>query len=99
MKGSAAMRKWEARLGYAFGVLTIALPSRAMAALAGGTLPWDAPLNTLQTDLQGRLRTRLRPPRLSAPGSCGPSANTAPASARCRRWLSAARRRSVRPRS
>jgi type IV secretory pathway VirB2 component (pilin) len=57
MKGSETMigslRTWAARLGYAFGVLTIALPGRAMAAVAGGTLPWDAPLNTLQTDLQG----------------------------------------------
>lgn len=53
MKGSKAMRNWGARLGYALGVLTIALPARAIAAVAGGTLPWDAPLNTLQTDLQG----------------------------------------------
>ncbi len=45
--------KWPARLGYAFGILTIALPARALAAVAGGVLPWDAPLNTLQTDLQG----------------------------------------------
>ena len=38
----------------AFGILTIALPARAFAAVAGGgVLPWDAPLNTLQTDLQG----------------------------------------------
>jgi type IV secretory pathway VirB2 component (pilin) len=57
MNGSETMigslRKWAARLGYAFGILTIALPAQAMAAVAGGTLPWDAPLNTLQTDLQG----------------------------------------------
>ena len=45
--------KWAPRLGYGFGVLTIALPARAFAAVAGGTLPWDQPLNTLQTDLQG----------------------------------------------
>jgi type IV secretory pathway VirB2 component (pilin) len=46
--------KWSARLGYAFGVLTIALPARALAGVTGGgTLPWDAPLNTLQTDPQG----------------------------------------------
>ena len=38
------------KLGYALGVLTIALPARAFAAVAGGgVLPWDAPLNTLQT--------------------------------------------------
>ena len=42
------------KLGYALGVLTIALPARAFAAVAGGgVLPWDQPLNTLQTDLQG----------------------------------------------
>jgi type IV secretory pathway VirB2 component (pilin) len=45
--------KWPARLSYAFGILTIALPARALAAVAGGVLPWDAPLTTLQTDLQG----------------------------------------------
>ena len=51
-KGS--MTRWAARLSYAVGVVTIALPARAFAAVAGaGVLPWDAPLNTLQTDLQG----------------------------------------------
>ena len=38
---------------YAFGVLTVAWPARAFAAVAGGALPWDAPLTTLQNDLQG----------------------------------------------
>jgi type IV secretory pathway VirB2 component (pilin) len=48
------LKKWGVRVGYACGVLTIALPARAFAAVAGGgVLPWDAPLNTLQTDLQG----------------------------------------------
>jgi len=47
------MTRWAARLGYAVGVLTIALPARAFAAVGAGVLPWDAPLNTLQTDLQG----------------------------------------------
>jgi len=51
MRGWTA--RWAARLGYAFGVLTIALPARAFAAVGGGVLPWDAPLTTLQTDLQG----------------------------------------------
>jgi type IV secretory pathway VirB2 component (pilin) len=47
-------RKWAVRMSYACGVLTIALPARAFAAVAGGNvLPWDQPLNTLQTDLQG----------------------------------------------
>jgi type IV secretory pathway VirB2 component (pilin) len=45
--------KWAPRLSYGIGVLTIALPARALAAVAGGTLPWDQPLTTLQTDLQG----------------------------------------------
>lgn len=49
----AASRKWAARLSYAFGLLTIALPARAFAATAGGVLPWDMPLTTLQNDLQG----------------------------------------------
>jgi type IV secretory pathway VirB2 component (pilin) len=47
-------RKWAVRMSYACGVFTIALPARAFAAVAGGgVLPWDQPLNTLQTDLQG----------------------------------------------
>src|SRR5271166_4220239 len=46
--------KLAAHVSYAFGVLTIALPARAFAAAAaGGALPWDQPLTTLQTDLQG----------------------------------------------
>ena len=48
------MKGITTKLGYAFGVLTIALPARAFAAVAGANvLPWDQPLNTLQTDLQG----------------------------------------------
>ena len=47
-------KKSGMRMGYACGVLTIALPARAFAAVAGGgVLPWDQPLTTLQTDLQG----------------------------------------------
>jgi type IV secretory pathway VirB2 component (pilin) len=43
-----------ARLAYAFAVVTIAWPAQAMAAVAaGGALPWDGPLTTLQNDLQG----------------------------------------------
>src|SRR5271155_3878059 len=55
MKGTKGwLVKWAPRLGYGFGILTIALPARAFAAVTGaGVLPWDAPLNTLQTDLQG----------------------------------------------
>lgn len=45
---------WAARLSYAFGIVTIAWPAQAFAAIAGGgALPWDIPLITLQTDLQG----------------------------------------------
>ena len=48
------MKGITTKLGYAFGLLTIALPARAFAAVAGANvLPWDQPLNTLQTDLQG----------------------------------------------
>jgi type IV secretory pathway VirB2 component (pilin) len=42
------------QLGYAFAVVTIAWPAQAFAAVAaGGALPWDGPLTTLQNDLQG----------------------------------------------
>lgn len=47
------VRKHAARVAYASAVLTIAWPARVLAATAGGTLPWDAPLTTLQNDLQG----------------------------------------------
>jgi len=57
MKGLKGIKdkvsKWAARLSYAIGIVTIAWPARAFAATAGGVLPWDAPLMTLQTDLQG----------------------------------------------
>lgn len=50
----ARIGKWATRSAYAFGVLTIAWPARALAAVAGGgALPWDQPLTTLQNDLQG----------------------------------------------
>lgn len=52
-KNRLPLGKWTARLGYAFGIVTIVWPAQAFAAVAGGVLPWDAPLNTLQTDLQG----------------------------------------------
>ena len=57
MKGytriTSTIRKHAGRIAYASAVLTIAWPARAFAAVAGGTLPWDAPLTTLQNDLQG----------------------------------------------
>jgi type IV secretion system protein TrbC len=52
IKGSVA--KWAALVSYTFGLVTVAWPARAFAAVAaGGALPWDLPLTTLQTDLQG----------------------------------------------
>jgi type IV secretory pathway VirB2 component (pilin) len=57
MKGLKGIKgkvsKWAARLSYAFGIITIVWPAQAFAATAGGVLPWDMPLMTLQTDLQG----------------------------------------------
>lgn len=54
LKHSGTSRKWITRIAYAYGVITIALPVKAFAAItAGGALPWDLPLTTLQTDLQG----------------------------------------------
>ena len=47
------VRRHAGRIKYASALLTIAWPARAFAAVAGGTLPWDAPLTTLQNDLQG----------------------------------------------
>ena len=47
------LRRHASRLAYASAILTIAWPARAFATVAGGTLPWDAPLTTLQNDLQG----------------------------------------------
>ncbi len=46
--------KWVSSIVYAYGVITFVWPVRAFAAIAaGGALPWDTPLTTLQTDLQG----------------------------------------------
>jgi type IV secretory pathway VirB2 component (pilin) len=52
MKG---YEKWAAKLGYATAVLTIALPARAFAGIAGGggALPWDSTITTVTTDLSG----------------------------------------------
>lgn len=47
------IQRHMSRIAYASAVLTIAWPARALAAIAGGTLPWDQPLTTLQNDLQG----------------------------------------------
>jgi type IV secretory pathway VirB2 component (pilin) len=54
LKITGSCGKWVARIGYAYGVITIAWPVKAFAAVAaGGALPWDMPLTTLQNDLQG----------------------------------------------
>lgn len=53
-KTRSLARRWAARLSYAFALVTIVWPVEAFAAVAaGGALPWDAPLTTLQNDLQG----------------------------------------------
>jgi type IV secretory pathway VirB2 component (pilin) len=50
----SSLGKWATRAAYAYGVVTIAWPAKAFAAVAaGGALPWDQPLTTLQNDLQG----------------------------------------------
>ena len=40
-------------------VLALILPDLAHAAGAGGTMPWDAPLTTLRTDLTGTVAFTL----------------------------------------
>lgn len=45
--------RWAARIAAAYGIVTVAWPVKAFAAVAGGVLPWDLPLTTLQNDLQG----------------------------------------------
>lgn len=45
--------KWIRWIVYAYGVATIAWPAQALATTGIGVLPWDQPLNTIQTDLQG----------------------------------------------
>ena len=44
---------WVSMLGYAIAVATILWPARAFATVGVGVLPWDAPLATIQGDLQG----------------------------------------------
>jgi type IV secretory pathway VirB2 component (pilin) len=55
MKGTKSWwLKWAPRLGYGVSLLTIALPARAIAAVAdSGALTWDVSLDTFQTHLQG----------------------------------------------
>ncbi len=49
----ARLSKWTTKLGYAFAVVTILWPAQALATTGIGVLPWDAPLATIQGDLQG----------------------------------------------
>ncbi len=55
LKGNKGLvGKVGARTGVRIRYSSIAWPARALAAVAaGGALPWDGPLTTLQTDLQG----------------------------------------------
>ena len=58
LKGS--LMKWGVRLASAGSVLSIAIPTRAFAAVAAGALPpWDPGLLTLQPYLQGSLAHAL----------------------------------------
>ncbi|MGH7879532.1 MAG: TrbC/VirB2 family protein [Candidatus Binataceae bacterium] len=63
-----SLRRHAARVGYTCAVLTIALPARAFAAVAGGTLPWDAPLTTWQNDLQGPVAHAITTAAISGTG-------------------------------
>ncbi|MBF6571674.1 MAG: TrbC/VirB2 family protein [Candidatus Binataceae bacterium] len=45
--------QWFSKLGYAIAVVTILWPAQALATTGIGVLPWDAPLATIQGDLQG----------------------------------------------
>ena len=44
---------WTSKLRYAIAVATILWPAQALATTGIGVLPWDAPLATIQGDLQG----------------------------------------------
>ena len=61
MKGTKnRWMKWAPRLGYGVSLLTIALPARAFAAVAGDAgSPCDLPFVTYQADLQGRVARAL----------------------------------------
>ncbi len=49
----ACVSSWTSKLGYAVTVATILWPAQALATTGIGVLPWDAPLATIQGDLQG----------------------------------------------
>ena len=49
----ACVGTWTSRLSYAIAVVTILWPAQALATTGIGVLPWDAPLATIQGDLQG----------------------------------------------
>ena len=61
--------KWAPRLGYGVSLLTIALPARAFAAVAGDTgSPCDLPFTTYQADLQGRVAHAIMASAIIASG-------------------------------
>jgi len=69
--------------------LLVLAPIKVYAAIAaGGALPWDQPLNTLQTDLQGPVAHAVTTAAIIGTGLTWHSVNTAPACARCPRWRS-----------
>jgi len=49
----ARVATWTSKLGYVVAVLTLLWPAQALATTGIGVLPWDAPLATIQSDLQG----------------------------------------------
>src|ERR1700735_2033677 len=65
----ATWRKWAVSIAYAYGMITFVWPVRAFAAAAaGGALPWDQPLTTLQTDLQGPVAHSITPAAIIGAG-------------------------------
>jgi type IV secretion system protein TrbC len=46
------VRHWIERIGFATLGLAVTA-TEAMAAVGGGALPWDPPIQTIQTDLTG----------------------------------------------
>lgn len=55
-------RRWIDELGYtllATFITFVASPTRAFASSTGGSLPWDAPLQTLAADLTGPVATSI----------------------------------------
>src|ERR1700733_3003862 len=50
----ARWRKWTVTIAYCYGMITFVYPFKGFTPIyEGGALPWDTPLTTLQSDLQG----------------------------------------------